>query len=78
MASPQLVWAALKDAKVSSMVAPREFYEPENKRKCTEPEMERISDDLMELNDTELNNINFPNETDSDDATNDSNGSFVL
>ena len=78
MASPQLVWAALKDAKVSSMVAPRECYEPENKRKCTEPEMERISDDLMELNDTELNNINFPNETNSDDATNDSNGSFVL
>ena len=41
------------------MVAPRECYEPENKRKCTEPEMERISDDLMELNDTELNNIIF-------------------
>ena len=49
------------------MIAPGEYYEPENKRKCTEPERERMSGDLMELNDTELNYINFGDETDSDE-----------
>ena len=43
-------------------------YEPENKRKCTEPERERMIGDLMELNATELNYINFGDETDSDDT----------
>ena len=41
-------------------------YEPENKRKCTEPERERMSGDLMELTDTDPNYINFGDETDSD------------
>ena len=50
------------------MVAPRECYELENKRKCTEQERERMSGDLMELNDTELNYINFGDETDSDNT----------
>ena len=50
------------------MVAPGECYEPENKRKFTEPERERMSGDLMELNDTELNYINFGDETDSDNT----------
>ena len=50
------------------MVAPGECYEPENKRKCTEPERERMSGDLMELNDTELNYVNFGDETDSDNT----------
>ena len=50
------------------MVAPGECYEPENKKKCTEPERERISGDLMGLNDTELNYINFVDETDSDNT----------
>ena len=50
------------------MVAPRECYEPENKRKYTEPERERMSDDLMELNNTELNYKNFGDETDSDNT----------
>ena len=50
------------------MVAPGECYEPENKRKCTEPERERMIGDLMELNATELNYINFGDETDSDDT----------
>ena len=45
------------------MVAPAEFYKPENKWKCTEPEMERMSGDLMELNDAELNYLNFGDET---------------
>ena len=58
----QLVWS--KDAKVSSMVAPGECYEPENKRKCSEPERERMSGELMELNDTELNYLNFGDKTD--------------
>ena len=49
------------------MIAPGECYEPENKRKCTEPKRERMSGDLMELNDTELNYINFGDETDSDE-----------
>ena len=60
------VWSAAKDTKVSSMVA--HCYEPENKRKCTEPERERMIGDLMELNATELNYINFGDETDSDDT----------
>ena len=46
------------------MVAPRECYEPENKRKYTEPERERMSGELMELNDTELNYLNFGDKTD--------------
>ena len=50
------------------MVALREYYEPENKRKSTELERERMSGDLMELNDTELNYINFGDETDSDNT----------
>ena len=77
-ASPQLGWSASKDAKVSSMAAPSEFYEPEDKRRCIEPEMERMSGNLMELNDKELNNINFGDEKDSDGATNDSDGNFIL
>ena len=64
----QFVWSASKDTKVPSMVAPGECYEPENKQKCTEPERERMSGDLMELNDTELNYINFGDETDSDNT----------
>ena len=59
----QLVWSASKDTNVSSMVAPGECYEPENKKKCTEPERERVSGDLTGLNDTELNYINFGDET---------------
>ena len=49
------------------MVAPGECYEPENKRKYNEPEREKMSGDLMELNDTELNYINdeTKDETDS-------------
>ena len=60
---PQLVWSASKGAKVSSMVAPGECCEPENKGKCTGPER-----DLMELNGAELNYINFGDETDSDNT----------
>ena len=65
---PHLVWIASKDTKISSMVAPGECYEPENKRKSTEPERVRMSDELMELNDTELNYINFGDEMDSDNT----------
>ena len=60
------------------MATPRECYEPENKWKCTELERERMSDDLMKLNDTELNYINFDDETDSDNASYDSDEDFVL
>ena len=60
------------------MAAQRECYEPEKKRKCTETEKERMSDNLMELNDAELNYIYVSDETDSDDAINDSNEDFVL
>ena len=59
------------------MAATRECYEPENKRKCTEQERERMSDDLMELNDTELNHMHFGDETDSDNASNYSDIDFV-
>ena len=50
------------------MVAPGQCYEPENKSKCTEPERERMSRDLIELNDTELNYIYFGDEADSDNT----------
>ena len=50
------------------MVAPRECYKPENKQKCTEPERERMNGDLIELIDTELNYINFGDETNSDNT----------
>ena len=50
------------------MVAPGECYEPENKKKCTEPKRERMSDELIELNDTESNYVNFGDEMDSDNT----------
>ena len=58
------------------MAAPRECYEPENKRKCTELGRQKMSDDSMELNDTELNYIYF--KRDSDNASNKLNENFVL
>ena len=75
--SPKLIWSASKDTNVSSTTAIRECYEPENKRKCTESEKESMSDDLMELNDTELNHINFGDKVNSDNACNDSDEDFV-
>ena len=48
------------------MAAPQKCDEPENKRKPTEPERERKSDDLMDLNNTEH------------DASNKSGEDFVL
>ena len=60
------------------MAAPRECYEPEKKRKCTEPNKERMNSELMELHDTELNYIYLGDETDLDDASNDSDEDFVL
>ena len=36
---------------VSSVAAPHECRKSENKQECTEPERERINDDLMEVND---------------------------
>ena len=59
------------------MAATREYYKPENKPKCTESEMERMSDDLMELNDTELDHINLGDKADSDNVSNDSDEDFV-
>ena len=47
-------------------------YELKNKPKFTELGRERMSDDFMELNDMELNYIYFGDETDSDDASNNS------
>ena len=77
--APQLVRSALKGiSKVSSVVTPREYYEPKNMWKCTELERGRMSDDLIELNDTELNYIHFGDETDSNDASNNSGEDFVL
>ena len=54
------------------MAALRECYEPESKWKCAELERERMSDDLVELIDTELSYINFGDEMDSDNTSNDS------
>ena len=76
---PHLVRSASKDiSKVSSVETPQECYEPKNKRKCTEPEMERVRNDLIELNDTELNYMYFDYKTDSGDASNNSDEDFVL
>ena len=44
-------------------------YEIKNKRKCTELGRERMSNDLVELNDVKLNYINFGDEADYDDAS---------
>ena len=60
------------------MKTPRECYEPKNKRKCTEPKREGVSNELMELNDTELNYMYFDYKTDSDDASNNSDEDYVL
>ena len=43
-APPSVNLKCIKSTNSSSMAAPRECYEPENKRKYTEPEMERMSD----------------------------------
>ena len=43
--------------------------ELKNKRKYTELGRKRMSNDLTELNDVELNYIYFGDETDSDDAS---------
>ena len=48
------------------------WYKLKKKPKFTELERERMSDDFMELNDMELNYIYFGDETDSDDASNNS------
>ena len=55
------------------MAATWECYEPENKRKYTEPERERMSGDLMELNGAKL----LGDETDSDNGSNTSDEDFV-
>ena len=47
------------------MIAPGESWKPENKRICAEPERERMSGDLMGLNDLELDYINLGGETNS-------------
>ena len=60
------------------METPRVCCEPKNKRRCTEPEKERMSSDLMELNNTELNYMYCDYKTDPDDASNDSDEDFIL
>ena len=50
--------------------------QPENKRKCTEQESKRMSDDLMELNATELNFVYF--KMDLDDASKTLDEDFAL
>ena len=59
------------------MAATRECYKPKNKRKFTEPERKRMRDNLLELNDAELNQINFGDKTDSDNASNDSDEAII-
>ena len=54
-ASPSVPLDALKDTlNASFVVASLECNESENKWKCTEPERNRMSDDLIELNEMEL------------------------
>ena len=54
------------------------FCTGEKLRRCTEPERERMSGIVMELNDMEQNYIDFGKETDSDNAINDSDEAFAL
>ena len=75
----QLSQSASKDiSKVSSVETPRECYEPKNKRKCAEPAKERDSNDLTELNETELNYMYFEYKMDSDDAINNSDEDIIV
>ena len=69
---PHLDQTAPKDtSEVFSVATPRKCCEPENKRKCTKPERQRMSDDLMDLNDRwQWYNAN--------DASNKSNEDFML
>ena len=60
------------------METPRECYEPKNKRKCAEPAKERDSNDLTELNETELNYVYFEFKMDSDDAINNSDEDIIV
>ena len=57
---------------------PWHCYELKNKWKCTEPERKRMSNGLMELHDAELNYIYLCDETDSDDASKNSDEDFLL
>ena len=74
---PSVSLKCIKGCKFS-METTGKCYVPEDKWKSTEPEMEWMSGDSMELNDRELNNINSGDETESDEATNDSDENFVL
>ena len=60
------------------MAGPGEYCGLENKQKCTDPKKERITGELMELNDKELNYIIFGDEMDSNDTNNDLDEDFVL
>ena len=53
-------------------------YEIKNKQKRNGLGRERMSDDLMELNDMELNYIYFGGETDSNDSSNNLDEDFAL
>ena len=53
-------------------------YELKNKRECNELGRERMSDDLMQRNDMELNYIYFGDETGSDETSNNSKCSVFL
>ena len=76
-ASPSVRLKCIKGYKRFLYGSNTRIYKPENKRKFTEPERERMSDDVRELNDTELNHIHFGDKTDSDNASNDSDEDFV-
>ena len=62
--------------RIYHIVAARECCQPENKWKCTEQESKRMSDDLMELNATELNFVYF--KVDSDDTSKTLDEDFAL
>ena len=53
-------------------------YEIKNKGKRSGLGRERMSDDLMELNDVELTYIYFGGETDSNDSSNNLDEDFAL
>ena len=55
MTFPSVSLKCIEGYKSFFQTALEECHEPENKWKCTEPKRERMSDDLMEINDMDLN-----------------------
>ena len=70
------MWFVLNSFFCAGEMLPPQLVWSVNKRKCTKPEKDRINDDLMEINDTDLDYLHF--EKDLDEASNKSDEDFGL